>query len=128
MDYLVEFKAFPARLDTVCEKWFNLHLQFKALSGMVEMMPIPNEYPGADGMLAVLAELRSDVRGCMNISDAVFTKVWETKTIDARDLRTDGEENLEQVLCNLDNINPAFRTIAARAADGEKFEEFKREN
>ena len=124
-DYVQEFNNFPNRLDAVCEKWFKLHVQFRAINGYLEMLPPPTGFPGAGVVRKHLAKSVSSTRNNMQSADTVFTKVYTTQTIDKRDVLDDGLTMLETTFKDLDELHMDCRALALRAVDEHSFQDFR---
>ena len=77
--------------------------------------------------MEVLQKLHSVIQKNTDAADSVFTKIFETETIDKRDLQTDGEEALEKAFVSLDRNNPAYRITAMLAIREFTFQKFKRD-
>jgi len=127
-DYVAEFKAFPARLDSVCEKWYNFHLQFKAILGLLQMigLPQPDNFSEAEREdLQLLVErmtlTREETREKYETTAKMFNIIWTTEqtTEDDRTLARLVGTCLEDLLESFDRVEPRFRIAAARAINPE---------
>jgi len=140
-DYVAEFKAFPARLDTVCEKWYNFNLQFKAILGLLQMigLPDPDNFSEAEREeLQLLVErmtlTREETKEKHETTAKMFNIIWTTEqtTEDDRTLARLVDTCLEDLLESFDPVEPRFRIVAARAINPEfnkhKYEWFTIQN